>query len=198
LADEIAHLCMTRFLDADSGGVREFFESDWSPLRGDMGRILEPGHLFEWAWLLARWAERRGNTFALAKAERLFNIGESYGICAEREVAIMALHDDFTARDEMARLWPQAEWLKSAMRLAILSCGKARSDYLASALRAMAALRLFLGTSVSGLWRDKLKPDGRFVFEPAPASSLYHIAGAIYEVEQCLLSLEAVSHDVLP
>ncbi|WP_137130549.1 AGE family epimerase/isomerase [Rhizobium sp. FY34] len=189
LSDEIAQLCMRRFIDADTGGLREFFAADWTPYGGIKGRIMEPGHQFEWAWLLARWAERRANPQALEKARRLFAIGEDHGICPQRRVAVMALLDDFSVHDPLARLWPQTEWLKSAVRLAALSTGEERNHYLASALVAADALGQFMNVTVAGLWRDKLSADGRFVEEPAPASSFYHILCAIYEVEDCLARL---------
>ncbi|MCC0035244.1 MAG: AGE family epimerase/isomerase [Hoeflea sp.] len=189
LADEIAHLCMDRFIDAKTGGLREFFDDKWIPYGGQQGRIMEPGHQFEWAWLLCRWAESRQNDVALAKAKGLFEIGESHGICANRRVAIMALLDDFSVHDPLARLWPQAEWVKSAMRLAVLSDGYERERYLVSALNAVTALRLFLDAPCAGVWRDKLTADSVFVQEPAPASSFYHILCAIYEFEDCLNEL---------
>jgi mannose/cellobiose epimerase-like protein (N-acyl-D-glucosamine 2-epimerase family) len=40
-------------------------------------------------------------------------------------------------------------------------------------------LQLYLETPIAGLWWDRMEPSGRFVDEPAPASSLYHIACAI-------------------
>ncbi len=43
-------------------------------------------------------------------------------------------------------------------------------------------LDAFLDTPTRGLWRDWMGPDGALVDEPAPASSLYHIAGAIAEL----------------
>ncbi len=68
---------MDHFIDGGTGALREFFDHDWAPIPGDKGRIVEPGHLFEWAWLLLRWAERRGNAEAIVKARRLFAIGEA-------------------------------------------------------------------------------------------------------------------------
>ncbi|OCP11176.1 MULTISPECIES: AGE family epimerase/isomerase [unclassified Ensifer] len=189
LADEIAHLAMDCFIDAESGVLREFFDHDWAPFEGDKGRIVEPGHLFEWAWLLLRWAERRGSAEAIVKARRLFDLGEAHGVCADRNVAIMTLLDDLSVADPIARLWPQTEWLKAAVRFAALSNGAERERYLASAARAAAALQTFLETPVAGLWRDKQTSDGRFVDEPAPASSFYHILCAIYETEDCLARL---------
>jgi len=189
LADEIADLAMDHFIDAETGVLREFFDHDWAPIAGDKGRIVEPGHLFEWAWLLLRWAERRGSAEAIVKARRLFDIGEAHGICANRNVAIMTLLDDLSVADPIARLWPQTEWLKAAVRFAALTGGAERERYLASAARAAAALQTFLETPVAGLWRDKQKADGSFVDEPAPASSFYHILCAIYETEDCLARL---------
>ncbi|OAP49832.1 mannose-6-phosphate isomerase Pmi [Sinorhizobium americanum] len=186
LADEIAHLAMDCFIDAETGVLREFFDHDWTAFPGEKGRIVEPGHQFEWAWLLLRWAERRGNAEAIVKARRLFEIGETHGICGKRDVAIMTLFDDLSVADPVARLWPQTEWLKAAIRFASLSDGSERQRYLASASRAAAALQRFLETPIPGLWRDKQKADGSFVDEPAPASSFYHILCAIYEVEDCL------------
>jgi mannose-6-phosphate isomerase len=45
----------------------------------------------------------------------------------------------------------------------------------------MRALALYLDVDTPGLWRDRSLPGGGFVEEPAPASSLYHIACAIAE-----------------
>lgn len=189
LADEIATLCMEKFIDPETGALREFFDHDWSPMPGEKGRIVEPGHQFEWAWLLLRWAERRGNADALVKARRLFEIGEQYGIAQPREVAVMTLFDDFSVADPIARLWPQTEWLKSAIRFAALTQGEERERYLRSAVRAATALDRFLDTPVRGLWRDKQKADGSFVDEPAPASTFYHILCATYELDDCLKRL---------
>ncbi|MGF9694627.1 AGE family epimerase/isomerase [Rhizobium sp. 0TCS1.26] len=189
LSDEIASLCLDRFIDGTNGGLREFFDADWMPFGGPKGRIMEPGHQFEWAWLLTRWAERRGRPDAFAKARRLFEIGETYGICNERKVAVMALNDDFSVADPIARLWPQTEWIKSAVRLALISEGEQRERYLASAVRACRAFDQFLAVPMSGLWRDKMREDGSFIEEAAPASSFYHILCAIYELDDCVRAL---------
>jgi mannose-6-phosphate isomerase len=143
---------------------------------------VEPGHQFEWAWLLTRWAQSRASAEALVKAERLFEVGLKHGICPTRRVAMMALRDDFTVHDSTARLWPQTEWLKSSLRLASVNSDLKRAYYLASAEEACAAMQLFLDVPTRGLWRDKMHLDGSFIVEPAPASSFYHIACAINEL----------------
>jgi mannose-6-phosphate isomerase len=189
LADDIARLAMDKFIDPTSGGLREFFDRDWNPMPGDKGRIMEPGHQFEWAWLLVRWGSLRDDTAAITRAKRLFEIGEKYGICTRRKVAIMSLYDDFTVHDPLARLWPQTEWLKAAVRLALVTHGEERHRYLASAVRAIGALQPFLDTPIAGLWFDKWPEDAPMIDEPAPASTFYHIACAIYEAEDVLKTL---------
>ncbi|MBN8930693.1 MAG: AGE family epimerase/isomerase [Rhizobium pusense] len=186
LADEIAGLALFRFIDDGNGGLREFFAHDWTPYEGEKGRIMEPGHQFEWAWLLVRWGSLRGNEEAIRKAKRLFEIGEDHGICPRRKVAVMSLYDDFSMRDGLARLWPQTEWLKAAVRLASVTDGEERQRYLASGLSAIGALQPFLDTPVKGLWFDKWPADRPMLDEPAPASTFYHIVCAIYEAEAML------------
>jgi mannose-6-phosphate isomerase len=169
LSDEIAELALTRFVDADGGFLREFFDADWRPASGDDGRWVEPGHQFEWAWLLERWGRARGDERGCAAARILFRHGMT-GV--DGGVAINVLWDDLTVRDGSARLWPQTEWLKAALIL-----GEE-----AEALAAANGLAKYLATPARGAWRDKRLPDGSFVDEPAPASSLYHIWVALSEL----------------
>lgn len=182
LADEIAGLAMTTFIDPVSGGLREFFDLEWAPMAGDLGRVMEPGHQFEWCWLLTRWGAKRSNSEAISKARRLYQIGASYGIDPERKVAIMALNDDFSVRDPLARLWGQTEWLKASVALARISVGVERTAYLAGILSAVAALERYFQDVPAGLWRDKYTEMHTFIQEPAPATSFYHIVCAIDEL----------------
>ena len=179
LAARIANLAMTRFVDGSSGGLREFFDERWGPAAGVDGTIVEPGHQFEWAWLLYRWGRRTGTAAAITVADRLFEIGASHGIDGGLKVAINAVDDRFAPLDPSARLWPQTERIKAAV-LATESSRSGRDRQLLEAIDGIAGLKLYL--LPNGTWRDKLNPNGLFIDEPAPASSLYHIIGAVAEV----------------
>ena len=172
-ADRLAELCLTRFIDRETGALREVFDADWRPAPGEPGRIVEPGHQFEWAWLLKRWSVARGHAGAEAAARRLFEIGAGFGLDPVRGVAFNALDDRFAPLDPVARLWPQTERIKAALALG------ASAGEVAAACR---GLRLYLDVTPKGLWRDRLRPDGGFVEEPAPASSFYHIVCALNEL----------------
>jgi mannose-6-phosphate isomerase len=171
LADEVVALALSRFIDPEGGFLREFFDEAWRPAPGDDGRWVEPGHQFEWAWLLERWGRARGHAASRAAARRLFQ-GGLKGVDRVRGVAVNVLWDDLTVRDASARLWPQTEYLKAALIL-----GEE-----AEALVASNAIAKYLDVPLRGLWRDKLRPDGTFVDEPAPASSFYHLWVALSEL----------------
>ncbi len=173
LADEIVGAAMTVFIDREGGFLREFFDADWKPAPGDDGRLVEPGHQFEWAWLLERWGRQRGDGKARVAARKLFQIGRK-GVDPVRGVAVNGLWDDFSIRDANARLWPQTEYLKAALILG-------EED---DALVAANSLWSYLQTPAVGVWFDKMRPDGTFVDEPAPASSFYHIICAIAELSR--------------
>jgi mannose-6-phosphate isomerase len=182
LADELMDLMLTRLIDPRSGRLREFFDSGWAPMAGDLGRQIEPGHQFEWAWLAHRWARRRSRPDVMQAARRLFDVGADNGVCSQRKVVVLEINDDGTPRRPLARLWGQTEWLKAALVLASDAQGDERIRYFSSALAAVRAMEIFLTTAPRGLWRDKLDERGVFVDEPAPASSLYHLVCAIGEL----------------
>jgi mannose-6-phosphate isomerase len=170
LADEIARLALENFVDPQTGALREFFDAGWRATIGE-GGLIEPGHQFEWAWLLERWGRARQAEGALAVARGLYAVGRK-GVDPARAVAVNALWDDFSVRDGFARLWPQTEHLKAALVLGPE----------AEAVQAAQGLARYLATPARGAWRDKLKPDGAFVDEPAPATSFYHLLVAILEL----------------
>jgi mannose-1-phosphate guanylyltransferase/mannose-6-phosphate isomerase len=167
LADEIGALALGVFID-HRGVLSEFFDADWNKAPGDDGRLVEPGHQFEWAWLLDRWGRRRGRADAQIAARALYDAGRR-GVDPVRGCAVNALWDDLSIRDASARLWPQTEHLKAAVSLG-------EPD---EVLAAANGLRTYLETPAPGVWRDKLRPDGSFVDESAPATSFYHILCAV-------------------
>ncbi len=183
LADELARHCLDRLIDPGTGVLRELYDADWRPAPGEDGRIIWPGHQFEWAWLLEQWGRARGSERALQAARRLFEIGEA-GVDPARGVALDDLHDDLSPGSSMARLWPQTERLKAASILAEAEPeGRARARYLEAAVEAADALERYFETPVRGLWRDRMDAAGRFLDGPAPASSFYHVMGALAELQ---------------
>jgi mannose/cellobiose epimerase-like protein (N-acyl-D-glucosamine 2-epimerase family) len=180
LANELGELALARFIDPVSGALRESFDEAWAPVPGIEGRRVEPGHQFEWAWLLLRWRPENASV-ARHAALRLIDIGEQAGV--HRGVAIDALLDDLTPLDAGARLWPQTERLK-ASALAASITGEAR--YWGSAAAAANGLLRYFDTPTAGLWYDSLSAEGIFHSGPAPASSFYHIVASAVTLTEAL------------
>lgn len=178
MADHIVELAHSRFINAQSGCLLEFFDEQWGPASGDDGRLVEPGHQFEWAWLLARHARMRGDNRLLAPARRLYEFG-ARGV-SDARVALDVLNVEGRPRGDRARLWPQTEWLKAALLLAEVSDDGERRRYLNDAADALRALWLYL--TPTGAWRDKQLGRKGFINEAAPASSFYHIMGAFGQI----------------
>ena len=174
-ADEIVALAMAYFIDGETGCLREFFDEQWKPAAGDAGRIIEPGHQFEWMWLLSRYAQFRDRTDITSVALRLYSWGQR-GYWDPASVMVDTLNEDGSARVRRARLWPQAEWLRAALLMAEMAPRSERKTYLDDANSALQGLNLYL--TDRGLWRDKRVSNLSFIDEPAPATSLYHIMGA--------------------
>nr|WP_293397099.1 AGE family epimerase/isomerase [Phenylobacterium sp. RIFCSPHIGHO2_01_FULL_69_31] len=170
LADELVALALNRFIDPATGALSEFFDDAWRPLAGPAG-LIEPGHQFEWAWLLVRWGRARGRPEAETTARRLFAVGRR-GFDPTRNVAVDALTDDLAVRDAAARLWPQTEHVKAALALGDT----------AAALQGANGMAAYLDTPAPGVWRERMRADGGFVKEPSPATSLYHLYLAIREL----------------
>lgn len=179
-ADEIGELALAQFIDASTGALRENFDASWAPAAGLPGRIVEPGHQYEWAYLLLRWRGTR-DARATKAARRLIDIGEKFGV--RDGVAINALLDDFSVHDAEARLWPQTERLKAGAIAARLF---GEPTHWSMVVEAATGLTRYFKTPVRGLWHDRLAPSGAFLDEPAPASSFYHIVGAIVELSALL------------
>lgn len=179
MADTIVDLARSAFIDAGGGFLREFFDASWKPAAGHDGRLVEPGHQFEWAWLLTRWGRLRSDGWALEAAARLYGAG-AQGVDDRRGVAVNALNDDLSVRSDQARLWPQTERLKAALILAETARGEEQVRLLEDAYKALAGLQRYL--EPTGLWRDRMESDGGFVEEAAPASSFYHIMAAWQQV----------------
>jgi mannose-6-phosphate isomerase len=175
LADEIAELALAHFFDAN-GLLHEFFDGDWRFAPGTPGRIVEPGHQFEWAWLLLRWA---GDRHAKARATAIKLIDVTEANCIRDGLALQQVLDDFSPHDASARLWPQTERLKAAALAARIT---GEEKYLAMTVDAAQGLLRYLDTPIPGLWYDRIDAQGSLIDEPAPASTFYHLVVAVAEI----------------
>jgi mannose-6-phosphate isomerase len=181
LADELGELALSNLIDPVTGMLHESFDEAWRPTDDSAGRLVEPGHQFEWAWLLMRWGQRRAEVREAAC--RLMEVAEQHGV--RGGVAINAIARDKTIHDGSARLWPQTERSRAAALAARLYEDPL---YWQTTAQAAAGLLRYLSTDIPGLWYDRLIPSGELVRETVTAGNLYHIVGAVLELEALVRS----------
>ena len=156
------------------GACENISTSIWSPCPTRAGAFAKPGHAFEWTWLIARWAAIKG-TDESATTDRLYAAGMR-GVGRDG-VACDELWADGSVKSATARTWPQCEWLKAA--LSRLKRTGASGDVTDACSAHIGHYDGYLDVDHPGGWRDRRLADGGWAPGPMPASSAYHIAGAL-------------------
>lgn len=159
-AADHAHTCLDlgrRWFVID-GTLREYFD-DGLTADPERGRIVEPGHMMEWSWLLGAAGEPGGRSASLADWA-MRNGRDAHGFLV-REVEA-----DGGVIDGGRRLWAQTEGVR-----ALAALGRNEE---ADALLTL-TLDTHLTTETPGLWMDSYDADGRALDDRVPASSLYHL-----------------------
>jgi mannose-6-phosphate isomerase len=148
--------------------VIEYFDESWNILQRDGNIVVEPGHVFEWCWLLHKF-ERQFQT-SCPEINGLLLFGREHGIGTN---GLLRGEIDLSGRliESEVRLWPHAEWVRAE----IVARGQTSSDRLHDALM---ALWRFLDHGGPGLWAERYNTNTGFDRSPSPATSLYHITGA--------------------
>ena len=110
-AAELYGMMAARFFQHETGILAEYFDGGWNPREGVHGRICEPGHHFEWSWLLRRYAKLSGRRDSPI-AEKLKAFGDRHGFDAEGFV-VDELLDDGRVHKPSRRSWPHTEAIKA-------------------------------------------------------------------------------------
>jgi mannose-6-phosphate isomerase len=176
-AAELAELFMVRFFQAGEGALPEFFDAALGVQR-EAGRFLvEPGHHYEWIWLLDWYAQTAARVNrpvrpALGLAsDALLEFADRFAADRNLGLVVNGLWSDGAVQDGGFRLWPQTERLKAEARRRV-----GASDALE---RALIALGRHLNGVQPGLWVERIGADGNAGAYPAPATSLYHLTAAL-------------------
>lgn len=185
LADDCALLALEALIDPESGALREHFDADWRVVALPPAAPIEPGHQFEWAWLLMRWGTRRIHSEAIDAAAILLDVGDRYGVDRRRGVAIDGLDPMLQPLHRAARLWPQTERIKACCLAARTpGSGWPVRKALAELEAAIIGLLHFVDGAPAGLWHETIDAEGRPDQGPSRTSSLYHLVGAVDELQR--------------
>jgi len=175
-ARDMVTLFVDNFHDQATGTLAEFFGPAWQPAEGISGRLREPGHHWEWAFLLHEYGARAGQDFG-AEIDSLTGFALAHGHAPDTGLAYDEVLEDGTVQTSNYRLWPQTEALRGLEMLRHRGAPdlEVRIDQLADAV-----FRRFIAPAPGkGMWVDRLSPDGGWLSEAVPASSLYHLVTGI-------------------
>jgi len=176
-AGEIFQLFIAVFFDERRGILLEFFNQDWAVANDDGGPI-EPGHMFEWVWLLRQYEALSGVDVG-QYADVLYAKALEYGYC--ENTGLIRDCVDLNAQQKPAsfRTWPQTEFIKAGI-------AQARAGQL-NALPGVSAtikkmFEMYFDVPSIGGWVDCLDASGKPKDTLMPTSTFYHIISAAAEV----------------
>ncbi len=159
--DRICTLFERYMFDPATGAVIEDFQADWSRL--DTNRI-EPGHCYEWAFLLGE-AQRVTGRDTASWRRRLIDFSERQGVRSGFALDAMG------ASPASFRLWPQLE------RIRALSYTHRPGADIPNILQGV--IDAYLQPGPAHGWVDKLDRDLAPAVTNVPASMVYHLMTAL-------------------
>ncbi|QXC40319.1 AGE family epimerase/isomerase [Aeromonas sp. FDAARGOS 1410] len=182
-AHQIYKLFLQHFLEPIL--LREFFDERLLPTHPD-SHLIDPGHHYEWCWLLARY-RALAQGWACGPSER--EIDEGIAILNSFATAhghgptglvMDELTDDGQPHRATSRLWCQTEHLK-----ALLAAYERRGDseiarQIGEVVRQI--FHYYLTPALPGQWVDQVDVTGQPLTIHAPASTFYHLFVAFSEL----------------
>ncbi len=183
MADEIVELFARYFYDTHNHVVREFFNDDLS-LHPAEGHKVEPGHAFEWVWLLKKHGAAHGDSsrhdvialHLLENANRSgwdHDHGGIYDVVDERGAVIAPTK----------RIWPFCEALKANVLML-----NTAPDRQAIKDRVFEMIRVFNERYMQerGFWSEWLERDFTPVTDYMPATTPYHVYFGVMETAEAV------------
>ena len=178
-AEDLFELFVARFFQAEQGVLLEFYDDALMPAAGS-GSVVEPGHHFEWCWLLRRYEKETGDRRVGAIVDKLYEHANRSGFDRDRLI-VDEVRPDGTVATGSRRLWPMTE----AIKCNLAEAAHGRAGCLESVLALAESLSSrFLTPAPRGGWVDRLGPDGSRRGDFMPATSLYHLIGSVDELSE--------------
>ncbi|WP_199200559.1 AGE family epimerase/isomerase [Alkalicaulis satelles] len=166
---ELAWLFEAFMFDPASGAVGEVFSPDWSRLSGEEGARIEPGHCYEWAWLLSE-VQRLTARDTASWSRRLIAFADGRGAGPDG-FSLDAVTADGAPLMATARAWPQLERIRARLRFPETAAPGQAGRELAAFLDAYI-------DEASPAWCDRREAGGA-PQDFLPASMPYHFMTAL-------------------
>ena len=175
LVNRLLNLFESKILDSENKLIREYLDQSFKPKLVN-SFIIEPGHHYEWAWLL-NWSDKIHKSKKYdTLTKTLFDTGWRLGWDFNNG----GVYDEFDCENKQVflstkRLWPLLELIKVLSVLPSNSHG----DDLTSAL--IIVLERYI--QPNGTWVERFDQNWCAVDTTMPTSSIYHMAMTISVLE---------------
>ncbi|GIU66824.1 AGE family epimerase/isomerase [Candidatus Phycosocius spiralis] len=187
LARKVVTLFETKLFDQANGRLPEYFDEDMVPLNNSSGRITEPGHQLEWAWILGN-ANRLLAIDTRATTRALIMSAEANGVDPISFATYNQVRNDGLVLDKGSRTWPNTERIKAHIA-AYEIFGTDPRGAIGQSLDLLFSNHL--NTHLQGTWVDAYDSDWNPCQGPIPTSTLYHVFLAFAEILRVSQLLES-------
>ncbi|NCC21297.1 MAG: N-acylglucosamine 2-epimerase [Alphaproteobacteria bacterium] len=176
-ADEIVDLFYAYFFDPAASRLSEFYDDSLRP-HPEKGTILEPGHYFEWVWLLKKHGAHRRGADHDAACRILLGFANRFGWDPDFGGIYDEIGPDGAVVKDTKRLWPFTEGLKA--NVLMLDSGL---DKLALKERIGEMIAVFRDCYMEerGFWTEWLTRDLKPATDYMPGTTPYHVYFGIME-----------------
>jgi mannose-6-phosphate isomerase len=170
--------------DRRTGTLVEFFTADLKPAPGREGRWREPGHHFEWVWLLHDYHRHARAPGALELADQLYDFAARHGFETDETCpggVLDGVDADGSVASDAKTLWPQTEYIKACVARAEDHRDPQAWDLVTRHLHVLATHYM---RPDGASWHNQIARNGTSMQETTPARVLYHLFLAIAEVDR--------------
>ena len=151
------------------GSIREYHHFGFSRPHAVHGAVIEPGHQFEWAWLLTTLDQAEGTQRFRSLARRLYDDGLHLGWDRTNGGVYDEVHCDGAVLRSTKRLWPLTELIKAARTM-----GDGESAGPGTSAQDRFLDEHYLLPGIGG-WHERLSSGLLPIAPYLPTSSLYHL-----------------------
>lgn len=179
LAHELVSLFQNHFFDQQAGVLGEYYTEGWLNAPCLVREHIEPGHQYEWIWLLYEY-ERLTGIHHPKEIDRLFLFNRLHAIDQMTGLVADKVRRDGTLTHKSARLWVQTE----ALRATTYKQDEASFHHLSQILHNL--LYKYFMHCPPGTWQDQLDDHYGYKNDKIPTSSFYHIMSAYLQLHKTI------------
>lgn len=183
-ADRLFAVARDRLIDPGTGAIREFVDGNLAPAAGSEGSRREPGHQYEWAWLLNRYGAFRKLDEPGRLALAMVAFADRFGLRVQGVLA-GAPYEAVSADGEIVQdthlLWPLTEAGKHHAAMAVMEPGAGHEER-AGAMADLICTHFFrYEAGRPTVWVNRVDGNGAVLWPRALSRLLYHLSVFVTE-----------------